>query len=78
LLGVLSASVGSCCHTVTIYGGYVYNANELIALPLCEEALNNSTSTALVKSKFVSFQCGYIFQYEGQQKEKLTKMTLQD
>ena len=77
LLGVLSASDGSCCHAVTIHGGYVYDANEVIALPLCEEALNYCTSTALVKSEFVRFRRGYIFQYEGQRKEKLAKMTLQ-
>ncbi len=77
LLGVLSASDGSCCQAVTIHGGYVYNANEVIALPLCEEALNYGTSTALVKSKFVCFRRRYIFRYEGQRKEKLAKMTLQ-
>ncbi len=77
LLGVLSASDGSCCHAVTIHGGYVYDANEVIALPLCEEALNYCTYTALVKSEFVRFRPGYIFQYEGQRKEKLAKMTLQ-
>ena len=77
LLGVLSASDGSCCHAVTIHGGYVYDANEVIALPLCEEALNYCTSTALVKSEFVRFRRGYIFRYEGQRKEKLAKMTLQ-
>ncbi len=61
LLGMLSASDGSCCHAVTIHGGYVYYANEVIALPLCEEALNYCTSTALVKSEFVCFWRGYIF-----------------
>ena len=74
---VLSASDGSCCHAVAIHGGYLYNANEVIALPLCEEALNYCTYTALVKSEFVRFRPGYIFQYEGQRKEKLAKMTLQ-
>jgi hypothetical protein len=61
LLGVLSASDGTCWYTVTIHGGYMYNANEVIALPLCEEALNYCTSTALVKSEFVCFRRGFIF-----------------
>jgi hypothetical protein len=55
LLGVLSASDGSCCHAVTIHGSYVYYANEVINFPLCEEALNYCKSTALVKSEFVGF-----------------------
>lgn len=76
LLGVLSASDGSCCHAVCIHGGYVYDANEIFALPLCDEALNYCTSTALVKSEFVGFRRGYIFRYEGQRKQKLAKMTL--
>ena len=77
LLGVLSASDGSCCHAVCIHGGFVYDANEIVALPLCTEALNYCTSTALVKSSFVDFRRGYIFQYEGERKAKLAKMTLQ-
>ncbi len=56
---VLSASDGSCCHAVAIHGGYLYNANEVIALPLCEEALNYCTSTALVQSECVRFRRGY-------------------
>jgi hypothetical protein len=54
----------------------VYDANEIFALPLCDEALNYCTSTALVKSEFVGFRRGYIFRYEGQRKQKLAKMTL--
>jgi hypothetical protein len=77
LLGVLYASDGSCCHAVTIHGGYVYDANEVIGLPLCQEALDYCTSTALVKSEFVRFRRGYIFRYEGQKKQKLARMTLQ-
>jgi hypothetical protein len=77
LLGVLSASDGSCCHAVCIHGGYVYDANETKAIPLCDDALNYCTSTTLVKSTFVDFRRGYIFRYDGQKKAKLTKMTLQ-
>ncbi len=33
LVGVLHASDGSCCHAVTIHGGFIYDANESIALP---------------------------------------------
>jgi hypothetical protein len=78
LLGVLHASDGSCCHAVTIHGGFIYDANETIALPLCNEAaLNNCTSTSLVKSNFVNFRRGCILKYKGTQKSKIAKMTLQ-
>jgi hypothetical protein len=78
LLGVLTASDGCCCHAVCIHGGYVYDANEAFALPLCDEALNYCTSTPLVQSTFVEFRRGYIFRYEGKRKQKLAKMTLQN
>ena len=77
LLGVLLASDGSCGHAVTIHGGFIYDANETIALPLCDEALNYCTSTLLVKSNFVKFRRGYILKYEGTKKGKIAKMTLQ-
>ena len=78
LLGVLTASDGCCCHSVCVHGGYVYDANEAFALPLCDEALNYCTSTPLVQSTFVEFRRGYIFRYEGKRKQKLAKMTLQN
>jgi hypothetical protein len=55
----------------------VYDANKVVAPPLCDEALNYCTSTALVKSTFIEFWRGYIFRYEGQKKQKLARMTLQ-
>ena len=52
LVGVLLASDGNCLHAVSIHGGFVYDANELVALPLCQDALDYCTSTAEVKSSF--------------------------
>jgi hypothetical protein len=77
LVVVLHASDESCCHAVTIHGGFVFDANETIALPLCNEALNYCTSTSLVKSEFVDFRRGYILKYEGTKKSRIAKMTLQ-
>jgi hypothetical protein len=34
LLGVINASDGNCSHAVTVHGGFVYDANELVAIPL--------------------------------------------
>ena len=77
LSGVLRASDGSCCHAITIHDGFIYDANEKTALPLCAEALNYCTSTSLVKSDFVDFRRGYILRSEGTKKGKIAKVTLQ-
>ncbi len=44
----------------------MYDANKVVALPFCDEALNYCTSTPLVKSTFIKFWRGYTFQYDGQ------------
>ena len=64
-VGVLLASDGNCSHAVTIHGGFVYDANEMVALPLCQEALDYCTSTAEMKSSFVRFRRGYFLGYKG-------------
>ena len=56
LLGVLNESDGNGSHAVTIHGGYVYDANEVVAIPLCKEALDYCCSTTTVKNEFVSFR----------------------
>ena len=76
LVGVMLASDGNCSHAVSIHGGSVYNANEVVALPLCQEALDYCTSTAEVKSFFVGFCRGYFLLYKGTKKQKLDQMTL--
>ena len=55
VLGVLNKSDGNCSHAVTIHGGYVYDANEEVAIPLCKEALDYCCSTSTVKNEFVNF-----------------------
>ena len=68
LVGVMFASDGNCSHAVSIHGGLVYDANEVVALPLCQEALDYCTSTAEVKSSFVNFRRGYFLRYKGTKK----------
>ena len=36
-VGVLFSSDGNSSHAVTIHGGFIYDANEMVALPLCQE-----------------------------------------
>jgi hypothetical protein len=78
LVGVLQASDGSCSHAVTIHGGFVFDANERVALPLCDKALNYCTSTEKVKSTFVRFKRGVCFRYHGQKKARIARLTLVD
>ena len=77
LLGVLNASDGNCSHAVTLHGGFIYDANELVSIPLCQEALDYCTSTEMEKSTFVNFCRIHLFHYEGKQRKKVQRMTLQ-
>lgn len=77
LLGVLNASDGNCSHAVTVHGGFIYDANEVVSLPLCQEALDYCTSTATERSTFIDFRRIDLFFYEGKQREKLQRLTLQ-
>jgi hypothetical protein len=45
LMGVLNASDENRSHAVTVHDGSIYDANKLIAIPLCQEALDYCTST---------------------------------
>ena len=60
---------------MTVHGGFVYDANDLIAIPLCQEALDYCTSTYTEKSAFVNFRRIALF-YKGQPQEKVRKMSL--
>jgi hypothetical protein len=75
-LGVLNASNGNCSHAVTVHGGYIFNANKLIAIPLCQKALDYCTSTQTEKSSFVKLPSNSAFYYKGQRQEKVRKMNL--
>jgi hypothetical protein len=72
LLGVLNESDGNASHAVAIHGGYVYDANEAVAIPLCKE----SCSTSRVKNEFVSFRKATLFFFEGKDEEKKRQMTV--
>ena len=54
-LGVLFSSDGNSSHAVAIHGGFIYDANEVVALPLCKDALDYCTSTEQKRSKFMEF-----------------------
>ena len=76
LLGAICASDGSISHAVAIHGGFIYDANETLAIPLTQEALDYCSSTETVKSTFVEFWRGYTFAYNGKKPSRIEKMTL--
>ena len=76
LVAVLFASDGSSSHAVSIHGKYIYDANEVVALPLCKHALDYCTSTEMLRSTFVDFRRGYLFQYRGNKSKCIRQMTL--
>ena len=61
VLAVLNKSNGNGSHAVTIHYGSVYDANEVVAIPLCKEALDYCCSTSTVKNEFVSFWKATLF-----------------
>jgi hypothetical protein len=75
-VGVLNESDGNGSHAVTIHGNFVYDANEVVALPLCQEALDYCCSTTTVKNKFVNFRELIFFYYEGQDMNRKSALTL--
>ena len=75
LLAVLASSDGHKAHAVAIHDGFIYDANEAVALPYNQQALDYCTSTATKKSKFVYFSRGLLFRYTGQKQFYMIKMT---
>ena len=60
MMGVMVASDGSCSHAITVHGGFIFDANEQLALPLCPEALDYCTSTPQIESTFVGFKRAWL------------------
>jgi hypothetical protein len=73
---VLNESDRNGLHAVTIHGGYVYDANEVVGIPLCKEALDNCCSTTMMKNEFVSFCKVTLFFYDGPEVNKKSQMAL--
>ena len=76
IMGVMVASDGSCSHAITVHGGFIFDANEHVALPLCPEALDYCTSTAYIKTTFVDFKRAWLYRYRGKQTNRIARMTL--
>ncbi len=66
--GVLNESNGNASHAVAIHVGYVYDANKVVAIPLCKKSLDYCCSTLTVKNEFVSFQRATLFFFRERMK----------
>ena len=73
---MLNESDGNGSHAVTIHGGYVYDTHEVVAIPLCKEALDYCCSTTMVKNEFVSFLQSNTLFYDGPNVNKKSQMVL--
>ena len=73
-LGVLLGSDGSNSHAVCIHGGWIFDANEIQAIPLTKQGLDYCTSNSEKECQFIRFWKGYFFYYEGKKKEKMAQM----
>jgi hypothetical protein len=71
LLTVLLANDGHNSHGVALHNGFIYDANESKAIPLCQEGLDLCCSTESKKCFFVRFWRGYVFHYKGFQACKM-------
>ena len=49
-------------HAIGIYNNWIFDSNESVAIPLCQEGLNYCASTKGVGNQFVSFTGGFFFQ----------------
>ena len=77
VVGALRASNDSCLQeTVTTHGYFTFDANEKVALRVCDEALDDYTSTKTVQRKFVALKLGYRFFYGGKRQLRHSKMRL--
>lgn len=72
-VAVLLASDGNCSHAVTIHRGWLFDANEKYAIPMCKEALDYCTCDETQTSTFVQFHKGWLLQYTGKKQEKISR-----
>ena len=78
LLGVIASSDGHTSHAIATHGGYIYDANEEYAIPLCQEGLDYCASTPTKASSFVRFHRVVCLEYRGQQANRQQSMTLKN
>jgi len=57
----LEGNDGHANHAVAIFNGWIFDSNEKIAIPLCQEGLDYCVSTKEEKVKFVKFNNGFYF-----------------
>jgi hypothetical protein len=68
---VLKSSDGSISHAITVHDSLIFDSNESVALPLCQENLNYICSTETRQAHWVGIVAGYLFREQGKQQQLL-------
>ena len=75
LVAVLKPIDGNISHAISIHNGFIYDANEDVAIPLCEEGLDYCTiANDGTQSKFENFWRGIVYFYKGTKKQKIGRL----
>ena len=74
-VGMMICSDGVISHAVTLHDGYIYDAFETVAIPLCHEGLDYCTSNKSHKRQFLRFVKGIKFVYKGKEQQMEERMT---
>lgn len=71
-VAIIKGSDNVANHAIGIYNGWIFDANEDVAIPLCQEGLNYCVSTEDERNEFVSFTSGFFFR-QNSKKEQLKR-----
>jgi hypothetical protein len=75
LVAVLKPLDGNISHAISIHNGFIYDANEDVAIPLCKEGLDYCTiANDGTQSKFENLWRGIVYFYKGTRKQKIARL----
>ena len=70
--GILGTD-GIANHAIAIYNNWIFDANEMVAIPLCKSGLDYCVSTIDQRNEFVKFTSGFYYREQGKKKNKLKR-----
>ena len=72
-VGVLEGSDGEVNHAIGIFNNWIFDSNENVAIPLCQEGLNYCVSDCETDVKFVKFKRGFFFRDQSDNTKRLKR-----
>ena len=72
-VGVLEGSDGEVNHAIGIFNNWIFDSNENVAIPLCQEGLNYCVSNCETDVEFVKFKRGFFFRDRSDNTKKLKR-----